>query len=112
MQINLITNIRQSKPSFNARYRIPRPTEDIMTKLKDKPFRFYEVVKKKPVQMFENNKYLDVFTGKDAKLFNETFPKGAIKHDLYEKTFNNETFKTTKNIHELDYKMLQEEYHH
>ena len=56
MQINLITNIRQSKPSFNARYRIPRPTEDIMTKLKDKPFRFYEVVKKKPVQMFENNK--------------------------------------------------------
>lgn len=112
MQVNLNTNIRQSQPSFNARYRIPRPAEDIIATLEDKPFKLYETVKKKPVRVFENEKFLDVFTGKDAKLFDETFPKGTVKQKLYEKTFNNNTFNSPKNFYELAYKMLHEEYFH
>ena len=112
MQINFNTNLHQQSSNFQARYRIPRPSADIMTQVKNNAFRFYEIVKKKPVAMHENGEFLDVFTGKDAKLFSERFPKGQVQQDLYVKNFAKEDFKLMKNIHELNYKMLQEEYHH
>lgn len=112
MQINFNTNIQQTKPNFQARYRIPTPSTEVITQLREGGFKLYEKVKRKPVTMFENGEFLDVFTGKDAKLFNDTFSKGVVKQNLYKKIFKKEDFKPMKNIYELNYKMLQEEYHH
>lgn len=112
MQINLNSNISSNKTNFQARYRIPTPSTEVMAQLRKDGFRFYEKVKRKPITMFENGEFLDVFTGKDAKLFSEIFPKGQVQQDVYIKTFDNEKFKLMKTIHELDYQMLQEEYHH
>ena len=108
MKVNAINNSRQS---FNARYRMPYPDKKTLIILKEHTFKLYEKTYNKQIITHQNDIFLDVFTGKDAKLFKETFPRNYIERFLYTKTFNDKSFKLMNNMHELQNNMLKETYY-
>ena len=50
MQIIFNTNVQQTKPNFQARYRIPTPSTEVITQLREGGFKLYEKVKRNQKQ--------------------------------------------------------------